>query len=219
MISIIFSFYCQFSSYLDYSKFPSCLPIFSLYNFFSVAKITFPKMQTISFMHSFHQKCWSISPTNTEMGICVCSYWYKGNILVLCCVKGLILGREPMLPVSSSWVEAKVSCLRTRPTGLANRTAIRKTAYVWTLASITWCPLNPTIMGLSKTLKSVSTVGYEVERNTKFLGMGIKVCLLVPKQCRRVVKFCLFKKKQNGVFQFNKAVAYALLLWSIPRRI
>lgn len=133
-----------------------------------------------------------ISPTNTEMGICVCSYWYKGNILVLCCVKGLILGREPMLPVSSSWVEAKVSCLHTRPTGLANRTAIRKTAYVWTLASITWCPLNPTITGLSKTLKSVSTVGYEVERNTKFLGMGIKVCLLVPKQCRRVVKFCLF---------------------------
>lgn len=65
---------------------------------------------------------------------------------------------------------------------------------VWTLASMNCCPLHPTITGLSETLKSMLTVGSEVERNSEFLGMGIEGYLLVPKPSRRVVKPCLQKE-------------------------
>ena len=80
------------------------------------------------------------------------------------------------------------------PRSVANRNALRKTAYVWTLASMNCCPLYPTITGLPETLKSMLTVGSEVERNTEFLGMGIEVYLLVPRQSQRVGKPCLGKE-------------------------
>lgn len=52
-------------------------------------------------------------------------------------------------------------------------------------------PTAPSGLGLPRTLTNVWTTGHKVEGNREFLGMGIEVYFLVPKQSRRVAIFCL----------------------------